>query len=95
MVSHLNMNEEAKIAAHYEMTNKYGMKAIKTMKKNTKFLWDMLKQLTIQLDQKVKPFTVKLKHLREEVTLKAGDSFGEYSLLSNKPRNATVYSKSP
>jgi CRP-like cAMP-binding protein len=65
------------------------------MKNNRKFLCDILKQLNAQLQNKVKPFKVKFYLLKEKAILTSGDSFGEYALISNKERNATVYARSP
>ena len=40
-------------------------------------------------------FTVQVLLLKEVNELQEGKAFGELALLTEKPRNATIYSKSP
>jgi hypothetical protein len=76
------------------MKDKDGLKALKKMKLGLKFLQEFLKQLNSQIDGNFRPFKTKFKYLREVAVLKSGDSFGELSLLSGKPRISTCYAKS-
>ena len=87
-------NNHQKIVDDYKMGNKNGLKALKKLKKGAKFLQEFLKQLNAQIDGLIRPFKTKFKYLREVAVLKAGDSFGELSLLSGKPRISTCYAKS-
>jgi CRP-like cAMP-binding protein len=65
------------------------------LKKNIRFLKSFQNQIIKQQHKKFPAFKVRFHHLREVASLRIGDSFGEYSLLSNKSRNSTCYAKKP
>ena len=95
MSLHLDKVGETVALKEFGIEGEHGEKAVSNMKNNRKFLCDILKQLNAQLQNKVKPFKVKFYLLKEKAILTSGDSFGEYALISNKERNATVYARSP